>query len=90
MGKLRRMHGPFYDYFFGMAVPDRDALAARAGTTRGVLTQVAYGHKQIELGFADALVAVCAGKVVLDWLPLTDNAKRQRSIRESALVGQVA
>lgn len=73
----------FKDYFFGLPVAERESFAQRAGTTRGYLNQVAYGNKQIELGLADVLVALADG-VTLDELPLTDNARRQRAIREEA------
>lgn len=59
---------------------DRELFAAATGTSTGMLTQVAYGHKQIELGFADVLVAKGNG-YGLDALPLTDRAKDQNRIR---------
>lgn len=71
----------FKTFFFDMPVDDRDKFAAKANTSRGVLTQVAYGNKRIELGFADVLCALSRGKVGLDELPLTDNAQKQRAIR---------
>jgi len=72
----------FKDYFFGLPVNERESLAKQAGTSRGYLTQVAYGNKSIELGAADVLVALSGGAVTLDGLPLTTNATRQRLIRE--------
>lgn len=72
----------FHAFFFGMPVPARDEYAQKAGTSRAVLTQVAYGNKSIELGFGDVLCALSAGAVTLDDLPLTANAQRQRAIRE--------
>lgn len=71
----------FKAFYFGMPVAERETFAQRAGTSRGLLTQVAYGHKQIELGFGDVIVTLSEGKVSLDELPLTENASRQRAIR---------
>lgn len=71
----------FKTFFFGLPVAEREAFAQRANTSCGMLTQVAYSNKQIELGFADAICAVSGGGVGLDDLPLTENAKRQRVIR---------
>ena len=55
-----------------------------------MLNQVAYGHKQIELGFADVLVAKGQGSFGLDDLPLTDRAKTQREMRCEDLRPDVA
>jgi hypothetical protein len=76
----------FRDFFFGLTVAERDKFAARCISTRGMLTQVAYGNKLIELGFADVLVKIGAGAFTLDHLPLTENAQRQRRIREGKKV----
>jgi hypothetical protein len=78
----------FKSFFFGLSVTERDSFAARANTSRGLLTQVAYGNKQVELGLGDVLVALAGGAVSLDEIPLTDNAKRQRAIRQGG--GQAA
>jgi hypothetical protein len=72
----------FKTYFFGLPVAERDSFAQRAHTSRGLLNQVAYRNKSIELGFADVICALSEGKVPLDELPLTENAQRQRSIRD--------
>lgn len=72
----------FKAFFLDLSVAERDELAEHAGSTRGTLTQVAYGHKRVELGFADVLVKLGRGKLTLDDVPLTDNAARQRLIRE--------
>ena len=79
----------FKTYFFGLPVAERESFAQQAGTTRGYLNQVAYSNKRVELGMADVLVAVSGGRLRLDDLPLTENAQRQRAIREGAteLVG---
>lgn len=74
----------FHSFYFGLPVAERDPFAQRAGTSRGVLNQIAYGNKKIELGFADVLVALAEGAVSLDDMPLTGNASRQRAIREGA------
>ena len=70
----------FKNFYLAMSQEDRDAFAASTGTSTGMLKQVAYGHKQIELGFADVLVAKGNG-YGLDALPLTDRAKDQNRIR---------
>ena len=73
-------------FFFGLPVADRDVFAVRAGTSRGLLTQVAYRNKQVELGLADVIVTLAGGDVSLDDLPLTENATRQRAIRKGGPV----
>lgn len=70
----------FKTFYLSMSPDDREAFAASTGTSTGMLTQIAYGHKQIELGFADVLVAKGHG-YGLDTLPLTDRAKDQHRIR---------
>jgi hypothetical protein len=60
---------------------DREKFATDAGTTPGYCHQIAFGNKHIELGMADAFVAVAAGVLSLDDLPLTERAQRQRVIR---------
>ncbi len=70
----------FKTFYLSMPPDDREAFAASTGTSVGMLTQVAYGHKKIELGFADVLVAKGSG-YGLDNLPLTDRAKDQHRIR---------
>lgn len=72
----------FRDFWFALPVSERVAFAARGHSSRGFLNQVAYGHKRIELGLADVIVALAGGLVALDDLPLTENAMRQRHIRE--------
>lgn len=72
----------FKAFFFDLTVPEREDFADKAGSTRGLLTQVAYGNKRVELGFADVLVKLSRGKLTLDDVPLTENAARQRAIRE--------
>jgi hypothetical protein len=71
----------FKTHYLKLPVNERESLAQQAGTTRGTLNQVVYGGKQIELGLADCLVALCAG-IDLDDLPLTERAQRQRVVRE--------
>ena len=72
----------FKPYFFGLSVADREDFAKKVGSTRGMLTQVAYRNKSVELGFADVLVAATGRQVSLDDLPLTANAAQQRRARE--------
>ena len=71
----------FKKLYLALALNERESLAQQAGTTRGTLTQIAYGRAEIELGLADCLVALCEG-VRLEDLPLTVRAKKQRRIRE--------
>ncbi len=71
----------FKTHYLKLSVNERESLAQQAGTTRGTLNQVVYGGKQIELGLADCLVALCTG-IDLDDLPLTERAQRQRVVRE--------
>jgi hypothetical protein len=60
----------------------RKDFAARAHTSDAMLSKVANGHKQIELGFADVIVALSGGVVTLGELPLTDRARFQRDTRD--------
>lgn len=72
----------FKKHYLSLTVEDREKLAASVKTSVGMLTQVAYGHKKIELGFADVLVAKGGGQFGLNGLPLTDRAESQRKLRE--------
>lgn len=72
----------FKAHYLTMPVPERTEFAVTCGTTHTYLKQVAYGVKRLDLGLADVIVAVSRGKLTLDDLPLTDNARRQRGIRE--------
>lgn len=76
---MRRMN--FRAYFLGLDSAARAEFANKVGSTVGYLTQVAYGNKQIELGLADVLVAVSAGSLTLDDVPLTERAKVQHATR---------
>lgn len=78
----------FKSHYLGLRVSDRELLARNAGTTWGTLNQVVYAGKQIELGLADCLVALCPG-LTLDDMPLTDRARRQRLIRSGAVEVEV-
>jgi len=51
-----------------------------------MLAQIARGNKQIELGFADVIVAVSGGNIALSDLPLTDRAVAQNEIRSNPVV----
>jgi len=66
--------------YLGLPVNERESVAQQAGTTRGMLNQVAYAGKEIELGLADCLVALLDG-LTLDDLPLTERARKQRLVR---------
>jgi hypothetical protein len=72
--------------FYRQLPPDqREAFAAKVHTTAGYCHQIVYG-KRIELGLADAIVAVApsfGGHITLDELPLTDRAKAQDLVRKS-------
>lgn len=72
----------FHTYFAELSAEQRRALAMKANTSLGQLRHLAAGRKRIELGFADAIVALCENKVTLSDLPLTDNARHQRLTRE--------
>ena len=71
----------FKTFFLGLTPDERLIYAERVASTVGYLNQVAYGHKRIELGAADVLVAVSNGAVTLADLPLTDRALQQHAIR---------
>lgn len=72
----------FRTFFLGLAPADREAYAKKAGTSVATLSQVAYGYKHVELGFADVLVALAPrGKLKLKDIPLTKRAERQHAIR---------
>ncbi|CAN7593917.1 hypothetical protein LJR039_004336 [Pseudorhodoferax sp. LjRoot39] len=67
----------------GMKTEERDELAKGAGTTRGLVNQIAFGGKKVELGLADCFVALLPG-LTLDGIPLTDRARQQAKVRASA------
>lgn len=71
----------FRTFLLALNLDERRRVAERVGSSVGYLQQVAYGNKQIELGLADALVAVSEGKVSLAELPLTDRARHQHHVR---------
>lgn len=70
----------FKTLYLNLPVNERESLALQAGTTRGTLNQVCYAGKEIELGLADCLVALCVD-LTLDDLPLTERAKQQHAVR---------
>lgn len=80
----------FRTYFLALDADQRKAYAERAGSSVGYLTQVAYGNKQVELGFADVLVAVADGALGLPDLPLTDRAATQHAIRSGTETAKAA
>lgn len=65
----------FKDHFLSLGVPARDELALKAGTTRGLLNQVVYGGKRIELGLGLCLSKLC--NLPVEEMPLTDRARKQ-------------
>lgn len=71
----------FKTFWHGKSAQDRERFATKAGTTVGYCHQIAMGNKRMELGMADAFVAVANGDLALDELPLTDRAKKQHVIR---------
>lgn len=72
----------FKTFYQGLPASEREAFAARVGTSVGYLHQIAYGAKNIELGLADAIVTASAKKLTYDDLPLTERAKFQRTARQ--------
>ena len=74
----------FKHYFFSLSRDEQNALAQKAGTSHQMLAQIARGNKDVELGFAQVIVAVCGGSIGLPDLPLTDRAKSQITILYSA------
>lgn len=79
----------FKDFFFGLPQPERVKYAESAATSVAMLSQIAYGNKRVELGFADVLVALSGGRLSLQQIPLTDRAMAQNAIR-TAPVKQAA
>lgn len=77
-------------HYKNLTADERESLAKAAEISPGMLAQVAYGHKEIELGFADVLVAKGGGNFDLDGLPLTERAKKQRALREAPAADPVA
>ena len=72
----------FKTYYLSLAVAERADFATQAGTTTGLCHQLAYtDSKRVELGLADAMVAVSNGRLSLDDIPLTDRAQFQREVR---------
>ena len=71
----------FRAYFFALDQAQRSTFADRVGSSSAYLSQVAYGNKQVDLGFADVLVAVSEGRLKLADLPLTERALQQHQIR---------
>jgi hypothetical protein len=82
MGKLSHMD--FKEFFFGMPPAERKTFAQQVGSSAGFLTQLAYRNKAVELGFGDVIVTLSKREVSLDGIELTDNARRQRRIREGS------
>lgn len=71
----------FKTFYQALPPDERSKFAASSGTTVGLLHQLAYTDKEIELGLADVMVAKSGGKLSLASLPLTDRAKFQHEAR---------
>ena len=71
----------FKTFYLGLPRPDREAFAAKIGSTVGYCHQLAYGKKQVELGMADVIVASSGGVIEIEALPLTERARFQRVAR---------
>lgn len=76
VGILRVMS--FKTHFLSLGVPEREELAAKAGTTRGTLNQVAYAGKRLELGLGMCLAKLCG--LPIEAIPLTDRARQQHQM----------
>ena len=74
----------FKNYFFSLPRSEQEAFAQRAGTSHQMLAQIARGNKQIELGFADVIVAMSGGALTLEDIPLTERAEFQSKARVQA------
>lgn len=74
--------------FYRQLTPDqREAFAQKVHTTVGYCHQIACGTKRIELGLADAIVAVApgfGGVVTLEELELTERARAQDMVRRGS------
>lgn len=74
----------FRTFFRPLSSEQREAFAAAIHSTVGYCHQIAYGGKRIELGLADAIVAVApsfGGALSLTDLELTDRARLQDEVR---------
>lgn len=83
----------FRTFYRQLSPEQREAFAAKVHTTVGYCHQISCGTKTIELGLADAIVAVAPGfgaTVTLAELPLTERARAQDSVRKSAPAAAVA
>lgn len=74
----------FKQHFEALSAEERESLAQKAGTSQQMLSQIARGNKDVELGFAQVIVALCGGAIGLQDLPLTERAKTQITILYSA------
>lgn len=76
----------FRTFYRQLAPEQREAFAQKVHTTTGYCHQIACG-KRIELGLADAIVAVAptfGGAVTLAEMNLTDRARAQDEVRSGA------
>ena len=77
----------FKTYYQSLPTQEREAFAEKVGTTTGYCNQLMYGDKRIELGLADAMVAVSGGALTLAELSLTDRAVFQEQVRRTESTG---
>lgn len=77
----------FRTFYRQLSPEQREAFAQKVHTTVGYCHQIACGTKRIELGLADAIVAVApsfGATVSLGELELTERAKAQDETRKAA------
>lgn len=74
----------FRTFYRQLSPEQRDAFAQKVHTTVGYCHQIACGTKRIELGLADAIVAVApafGASITLDEIELTERARLQDAVR---------
>lgn len=72
----------FKTFYSSLSTQERADFAEKVGTTTGYCNQLVYGDKRLELGLADAMVAVSGGRLSLAELNLTDRAAFQERVRK--------
>jgi hypothetical protein len=81
----------FRTFYRRLTPEQREAFAQKVHTTAGYCHQIACGTKRLELGLADAIVAVAPSfgeTVALVELELTDRAKAQHEVRTTTQPAQ--
>jgi hypothetical protein len=81
----------FKTFYRHLPPEKREAFAQEVHTTVGYCHQIACGTKRIELGLADAIVAVApryGGELTLGDLELTDRARLQDEVRRTGAANQ--